>query len=221
MVIQCGHPLLGQFASYTYTGNMSRAFNTSAEEMVIYDTFSFRLFDSFGAFSTLGAASLAITSRLKAVTAQSRNDSSWNCVEDVESRIHLYALDTAESRRNVAIVLTAVPIQGSLLRVDANKTLEPGDTLETTCLEPTICVSSVRYLPSRDYFNSPTSKWNGDAVNRSDGAEFFSFYAVADDNREYSNEVVQEIQVTNSNDPSDLKCPRQPFNVQAVGISVH
>lgn len=221
MEIKSGHPQLGQFVSYTYTGNISRAFNTSAKEMVIYDILFFRLYDSFGAFSTLGAASLAITSRLKAVTAQSRNDTSWICVEDVESRIYLYAQDTAESRRDVTIVFTVVPDRGSLLRVDANNALAPGDTLETTCTEPTTCVSSVRYLPNKDYFNSPTSKWNGDGVSGSGGEEFFSFYAVANDNREYSNEVVQEIQVTNSNDPSGLQCPTQPHDVQAVGISVY
>lgn len=222
MEIQCGHPLLGQLVSYTYTGNISRAFDVSPGAMIIPDMISYRLYDSFGAFSTLGVVSLAITSRLKAVTAQSRNDSSWICVEDVESRIHLYAQDTAESRRNVTIVFTVVPNRGSLRRIDSNRTLAPGDTLGTNCTEPPTCLASVRYLPSRDYFNSPPSKGNGDGVSKgSGGFEFFSFYVVASDNREYSNEVVQEIQVTNSNDPSDIQCPTQPHEVQALGTSIY
>lgn len=218
--LELGHRQLGQFVSYIYTGNGSRAFNTSSEEMLVRDSLSYRLYDSIGV-STPGTASLTITSRLKAVTAQSRNDSSWICVEDIESRIFLYAEDTAESPREVTIVVTVVPERGSLLRIDTNATLVPGDTLGATCSEPPACVLSVIYLPKKDYFNWPTSKWNGEGVSGSGRTEYFSFYAVANDNREYSNEVVQEIQVTNSNDPSDLWCPTEPHNVQAVGISVY
>ena len=218
--IELGHLQLGQFVSYAYTGNGSRAFNTSSEEMLVHDHLSYRLYDSFGV-STLGTASLAIASRLKAVTAQSQNDLSWICVEDIGSRVSLYAEDTAESPREVTIVLTVVPERGSLLRIDTNATLVPGDTVGTTCKEPPICISSVIYLPKKDFFNWPTSKWNGEGASGSGGSEYFSFYAVANDNREYSNEVVQEIQVTNSNDPSGLWCPAQPHNVQAVGISIY
>lgn len=218
--IERGHRQLGQFVSYMYTGNVSRAFNTSSEEMLVHDKISYRLYDSISV-STLGIASLAITSRLKAVTAQSRNDSSWICVEDIESRIFLYAEDTAESPRDVTIVLAAVPERGSLLRIGTNATLAPGDTLRTTCTDLLVCVSSVTYAPAKDYFNWPTSKWNGEWVSGEGGTEYFSFFAVAHDTGEYSNEVVQEIQVTNSNDPSGLWCPTQSHSVQAVGIGVY
>lgn len=218
--IEQGHRLSGQLVSYMYTGNVSRASNTSSEGMFVHDKILYRLYDSHSV-STLGTASLIITSRMKAVTAQSRNDSSWICFEDIESRIVLYAEDTAQSPRDVTIVFTVVPERGSLLRVDTNATLAPGDTLGTTCTGPLGCVSSVKYLPKKDYFNWPTSKWNGERVSIGGGAEYFSFFAVANDNMEYSNEVVQEIQVTNSNDASGLWCPTQLHNVQAVGISVY
>lgn len=218
--LERGHRQLGQFVSYIYTGNVSRAFNTSSEDMLVHDKLSYRLYDSFSV-STLGVVSLTITSRLKAITAQSRNDSSWICVEDIECRGFVYAQDTAESPRDVTIVLTAVPERGSLLRIDTNATLAPGDTIGTTCTTPPVCVSTVIYLPEQDYFNWPTSKWNGEGVSESGGAEYFSYFAVASDNREYSNEVVQEIQVTNSNDPSSLWCPTQQQNVRALGISVY
>lgn len=221
--IERGHYLVGQYIMYTYTGNVSRAFNkSSSEEMRVYDKFSYRLYDSFGASSTLGTASLTITSRLKAVTAKSRNDSSWICEEDTESPISVYAQDAAESPRNVTIVITVIPERGNLYREDTtSRALAVGDILETECREPPFCVSSVRYRPDKDYFNSPTSKWNGDRVSEAGDAEFFRYFAVAKDNREYSNEVVQEIKVINSNDPSGLQCPSQPRHVQAVGISLY
>lgn len=206
--------------SYVYTGNVSRAFNASSEEMLVHDKFSYRLYDSLSV-STLGTVSIAVTGRLKAVTAESRNDSSSVCVEDSESRIFLYAEDTAETPRDLSLVLTVVPERGSLLRIDTNATLVPGDALGSTCTEPPACVSSVRYVPQKDYFNWPTSKWNGAGVSGSGGAENFSFFAVANDNSEFSNEVVQEIRVMNSNDPSGLWCPTQPQKVEAVGISVY
>lgn len=224
--VKCGDILLGQFVSYTYIGNISRAVDGSSEEMLIGDRISYRLYDTLGAFSTLGVASLAVSSRLEAVTAQSQNDYSWMCVEDTESHIYLYAQDTAESCRELTIIFTAVPQWGSLLPIKANSstlepggTLEPGDTLGISCSELPSCVTSVRYRPARDYFNSPTSKWNGDDMRVTAATEFFSFYVVAQDNGEYSNEVVQEIQVTNVNDPSGLRCPTHPQHVRPVGTS--
>lgn len=207
---------------YTYTGNASRAFNVStSEEMIVYDKISYRLYDSFGSSSTLGTTSLAITSRLTAVTAQSRNDSSWICEEDTECRIPVYAQDTADGPRNVTIVITVVPEHGYLYAEDTNRALAIGDALETKCIEVLVCVSSVRYRSDKDYFNSPTLKWNGGAVSGSNETEFFRFFAFTNDNNEYSNEVVQEIMVINSNDPSSLQCPSQPQHVEAVGISVY
>lgn len=221
MEIESGDRLAGQFLSYVFAGNTSRAINIPHEEMLIGDRISFRLYDSFGALSIIGTASLAITSRLRSVTTQSRNDSSWMCVEDVESQISVYVEDTSEKRRNVTIVFTGVPERGLLRWVDANnsRVLTAGDTLRTTCAEPHTCRTSVRYLSRRNFFNSPLSTWNGDAVNGSDDAEVFSFYAVASDNGEFSNEIVQDIQVTNVNDPSGLRCPTHQHHVQAVGIS--
>ncbi|CAN0110240.1 unnamed protein product, partial [Ectocarpus sp. 6 AP-2014] len=215
--VKCGDTLLGQFVSYTYTGNISRRVDGSSEEMLVGDRISYRLYDTLGAFSTLGVASLAITSRLKAVTPQSQNDDSWICVEDTESLINLYAQDTAESYRELTIIFTAVPQWGSLLPTEANSsTLEPGDALGISCSELPSCVASVRYRPARDYFNSPTSKWNGDDMRVTGETEFFSFYVVAHDNGEYSNEVLQQIQVTNVNDPSELQCPTHPQHVRPV-----
>ncbi|CAM9532070.1 unnamed protein product [Ectocarpus sp. 13 AM-2016] len=188
--------------------------------MLVGDRISYRLYDTLGAFSILGVASLAITSRLEAVTAQSQNDYSWICVEDSESLINLYAQDTAESYRELTIIFTAVPQWGSLLPTEANSsTLEPGDALGISCSELPSCVTSVRYRPIRDYFNSPTSKWNGDDMSVTGETEFFSFYVVAHVNGEYSNEVLQEIQVTNVNDPSELRCPTHPQHVRPVGTS--
>lgn len=221
MEIQSGDRLSGQFLSYVYTGNTSRAINTPYEEMLIGDRISFRLYDSLGALSIIGITSLAITSRLRAVPTQSRNDSSWICVEDMESQIFVYAEDTFESRRNVTIVITAVPIHGSLLRIDAHNStsLNVGDTLRTTCAELPTCVTSVRYRSNNNFFNSPILTWNGDAIQGGGNSESFSFYALASDNGEFSNEIVQDVQVTNVNDPSGLQCPTQLHHVQAVGIS--
>ncbi len=220
--VERGHYLAGQYIMYTYTGNVSRAFSkSSSEEMSVDDKFSYRLYDSFGASSTLGTAWLTITSRLRAVTAQSQGDPSWICEEDTQSRISVYAQDTAESRRRVAVVVTALPERGNLYREDTRRALAVGDILETECSEPPFCVSSVTYRPDKDYFNSPTSKWNGDVVSEAGDEEFFRYFAVANDNGEYSNEVVQEIKVINSNDPSILQCPSQPQHVEAVGISLY
>ena len=224
--MKSGDRLSGQYVSYAYTANITRGPDASSEGILAYDNFTYYLDDSYGAWSTLGSMSLAIISRLTAVTAQSRNDSSWICVEDATSAINLYAQDSGTSGRNVTIVISAVPEHGSLLRVTANSTLMPGDALDTNCTDTNStghlsCVSSLIYLPKRNYFNSPTSKWNGDKVEGSLETEAFSFYAVASNNGEYSNEAVQEIRVINSNDASVLQCPQQVQPVQAVGTSVY
>lgn len=224
--MKSGDRLSGQYVSYFYTDNVTRAFGTSSEDILAYDSFAFHLYDSYGAWSTPGIVSLAIISRLTAVTAQSHNDTSWIYVEDTTSRINMYVQDSVKKRRNVTIVISAVPQHGSLLRAATYHTLAPGDTLETNCTETNYtgyltCVSSLVYLPNRNYFNSPTSKWNGDEVGGSLETELFSFYAVANNNGEYSNEEVQDIRVINSNDPSVVQCPNQAQHVQAVGTSVY
>lgn len=224
--MKSGDRLSGQHVSYAYTDNVTRTFDTSSEGILAYDSFAYHLYDSFGAWSTLGIASLAVISRLTAVTAQSRNDSTWMCVEDTTNHINVYAQDSVTSRRNVTIVISVVPEHGSLLRAISNSTLMPGDTVDTNCTDTKYtgyftCVSSLMYLPNRNYFNSPTSKWNGDEVGGSLETEVFSFYAVASNNGEYSNEAVQDIRVINANDPSVLQCPIQVQHVQAVGTSVY
>lgn len=218
--VESGEYVAGQYISYVFTGNVSRTFNASSVgEFLVSDNFTFLLYDSAFALSTPGLASLEIINGLRALTAQSQNDSSWICVEDLECHINAYSEDLSSSSRNLTIVISAVPEHGSLLRVDTNDTLHPEDILETECSDGLPCVSAVRYQPEENYFNSPTFKWNGDSVGRSPGTEFFSFYAVA--NGEYSNEAVQEIEVTNSNDPSGVQCPTEEQCVQAVGTSVY
>lgn len=224
--VKSGDRLSGQYVSYAYTDNVTRTFDTSSEGILANDSFTYYLDDSYGAWSTLGTASLAIISRLAAVTAQSRNDSSWICVEDTKNAINVYAQDSVTSRRNVSIVISLVPEHGSLLSVTTNSTLMPGDALDMNCTDTNYmgyisCVSSLIYLPNRNYFNSPTSKWNGDEVGGTLATEIFSFYAVASNNGEYSNEAVQDIRVINSNDPSVLQCPKQVQHVQAVGTSIY
>lgn len=224
--IKSGDRLSGQHVSYAYTDNVTRNPDTSSEGILAYDSFTYYVDDSDGAWSTVGIASLSIISRLTAVTAQSRNDSSWICVEDTASAINVYVQDSITSRRNVTIVISVVPEHGSLLRATTNSTLMTGDALDTDCTDTNYmgylsCVSSLMYLPNRNYFNSPTSKWNGDEVGGTLEADIFSFYAVASNNGEYSNEAVQDIRVVNSNDPSVLQCPKHVQYVQAVGTGVY
>lgn len=221
MEVNSGDRLLGQYVWYAFTGNVSRAFNAFSGESVVHDKFTFRLYDSCGASSVLGIASLAIASGLKAVTAQSQNDLSWICVEDTESRINVYSQDSAESRRNVTIVISGVPENGALLRLSTNDTLVPGDILDANCTVNNTCIAALAYRPDRNYFNSPTCKWSGDAVDEIPGAEYFSFYAVSTNTGQYSNEEVQEIRVINSNDPSDVQCPQEPHHVEAIGASAY
>lgn len=220
MEVKSGDDVVGGYVSYVFNGSVSRASNASFGESLANDSFSFLLYDSLFALSTAGLASLEVVSGLKALTAQSQNDPSWVCGEDVESTIFAYAEDSSSGSANLTIVISAVPEHGSLLRVSTNNTLQPGDTLETKCSDGVPCVAAVRYQPEEDYFNSPNSRWNGDAVGQSSATEYFSFYAVAA-NGEYSSDAVQEIEVTNSNDPSGVQCPGQTQYVQAVGTSIY
>lgn len=220
MEIHGGDRLLGQYVSYAYTGMIYRALSTSNGEILDHDRFTFRLHDFFDAPSIIGVASLAIISRLSALTTQSQNDPSWICTEDVASRINLYAQDSATGPRDVSIIFSAVPQHGSLLRWGNHDALSPGDTLDSNCTD-NICVSSVKYLPEKNYFNSPISKWNEEVGVGSFENDKFSFYAIANHNGEYSSEVVQEIQVINSNDPSSIGCPEEEQNVRAVGAGIY
>ena len=65
--------LYGTFSRETHRRTL---IHLSLGKFPIQDSFIFRLFDSFDAISTLGTTSLTIISGMKAVTAQSRNDSS-------------------------------------------------------------------------------------------------------------------------------------------------
>lgn len=219
--VKSGDSIPGQYVSYRYAGNMSGPFDMSSGEFSIQDKFTFRLFDYSHAFSTLGTASLAVNSGLNAVTAQSRNDSSWICVEDTESTVRVYVEDSASSHRDVTVVILSVPEHGSLQRVSGNYTLKSGDTLDTNCTDERVCVSSLRYTPLKNYFNSPTLKWNGEPVSTNPGTENFTFYAVVNGNGLYSNKAVQSIQVNNSNDPTDVLCPKQAHEVHAYGSNVY
>ena len=216
-----GDRISGQLVSYVFKGNPSQDVDPSSGKFLIQDSFTFRLFDSFDAISTLGTASLTIVSGMKAVTAQSRNDSSWICDEDVESQVNVYVENVAATAGNVIVVISVVPKHGSLLMVSDNRALEAGSTVNTSCTTYDLCVLSLRYLPQKDFFNSPTQKWNGDAIRDNPQAEQFSFYALVRDTGEYSNVAVQDIQVINSNDPIEVHCPAQAYEVQPFGTNVY
>ena len=66
---------------------------------------------------------------MKAVTAQSRNDTSWICDEDIESQVNVYVENVAATAGNVVVVILVVPKYGSLLLVSDNRPLEAGDTV--------------------------------------------------------------------------------------------
>lgn len=219
MVVSEGDELWSRRASYVYTGNNVSVVTTAPfTAFLVEDRFTFRVFDTLLASSTLGVVSLAITSGLMALSAQSQNDSSWICVEDVDSIVNVYAQDLANSPRGVVVVISAVPEHGSLLVVDTSTLLAPGDKVASTCSDNFLCLSSVTYRPEKNYFNSPNNIGRHAAAGKS-GVEYFKFYAVVETDGDHSNEIVQTIQVINSNDPSDIQCPLQIVSAQPVGTS--
>lgn len=121
---------------------------------------------------------------------------------------------------NATVVISVLPQYGSLLQMNTDVALVSGDSLTTVCLSSVLCSASVQYQPDVNIFTTPTLSWDGDLVGASSEMESFTFYAVAE-NGEYSQETVQEIQVINVNDPSDIECPTQQKHVWALGTSVY
>lgn len=183
------------------------------------DSFTFRLYDSLLVSSTVGVISLSVVSGLKALTSQSQNDSSWICVEDSECILHVYAEAAVASSTNLTIIVSSLPDHGSLLRVNTSRIMSAGDNLTASCSGGLLCSLSVTYRPRKDYFNSPSYSWRGNPLGQMSNTESLTFFAVAE-NGEYSNKTVQQIQVSNVNDPSDVRCPAQAQYVHAVGTSV-
>lgn len=220
MRVNDGDRLAGQEVLYTYVGNVSRAFDPSLATFIVHDRFTFRLYDSFNASSIVGIASLTIVSGLQAITPQSLNDSSWICEEDGDCDIALYARDSTNRYSDLKIVISSVPVHGSLFREHGSKILVPGDLLRTNCSRH-MCATSVMYVPKRNFFNFPAPKRSVDVVDGSSAAETFSFYAIARVGGEHSSEVMQEVQVRNTNDPSQVWCPQDELYVEAVGSSTY
>lgn len=219
VVVNGGDYLWGGQTSYVFTANTSLSGSASSRGFLVEDNFTFLLYDSLLASSIVGVVSLAVISGLEALSAQTQNDSSWVCLEDTASIVHVYAKTTADCPMNVMIVISALPSHGSLLRVNTSVALVSGDSLTTICASNLLCSSYVQYQPDVNVFTFPSSSWDGDPVGASSGMESFMFFAVAE-NGEYSQETVQEIQVINVNDPSGIECPAQK-HVWAFGTSVY
>lgn len=218
VVIRSGHRLWNRSAAYLFQAGSIQVEDEPSEIYRVEDRFTFRVFDSWNASSTIGAISLVVESGLTALTTQSQNDSSWIFTEDIESIIHVYARDYAECPRQVIIIISAIPVHGQLLLRNCNRTLEPGDEVTTHCEEGCLCSSSINYRPERDYFNYPSISGN---ASETEGTDRFKFYAVANASGEFSNEITQDIRVMNVNDPTYIQCPGQGVYVQPMGTTVY
>lgn len=204
--VKPGERRYGRTFAYVYKGSSSQAVNMSAGEFSVDDRFTYRVFDSSGALSTLGHVSLTVVSGMKAVSSQSQNDSSWICQEDTENVVNVYVENAGDIGGNVVVVFATVPKHGFLLRTSDNSYLEEGDAVTTSCNIFHLCMTSIKFLPMRDFFTSPAKNWDGYAVSGVPQTEGFTFYAVSDTG-EYSNLGIQDIQVSNSNDATDIRCP--------------
>ena len=215
--VKPGERLNGTSFVYVYKGNSSQGIDTSYGEFSANDMFTYRLFDSSGALSTLGNVSIRVLSGMRAVSSQSQNDTSWICREDTENVVNVYIENAGSIGGNVMVVLAAVPKHGSLLQISDGSYLRAGDAVATNCSNFQLCKASLKYVPMKDFFTSPAKNWDGDAANGVSQREVFTFYAVRDTG-EYSNLCIQDIQVSNSNDGTNIQCPAG-VQVEPLGTS--
>lgn len=188
--------------AYQLNNNMLQS-NSPDDQLVGWDTFSFRVLDSDGIGSFPAPVAINVYTGVFSDSKQRAQ-----CYEDEDCDIMLFGSALDDSQADMMYTITHVPLHGVLFDAADGTIIEPGMTLTKKSQYPYHDGGTVVYRPPHDFFNDPTVTWLGDRIDQDNETESVTFYtSVIEGDTVLSSPVsIKSIRVTNVDDTSKLVC---------------
>ena len=203
---------------YKFTGNESNPDNTG---FLSDDSFKFKLKDASNVKGVIGDAKFKAFTSLVALPVS--NADFFTCVEDSADNVLLKGFDNSTTKRGLRYRIAELPAHGDLYDpADSATKLEVGSILAAVDSCPDVsnaatCYPGVRvlYMGNKNYFNFPTSMFNGSSIN----SEYDSFKynaVVSASTNAKSLPKMQHVKVVNRNDRTEIEGPEEDIFVYAL-----